>query len=703
MAQQGEIQKDIKIQTKGEKPTGTVVFREFNGINTQSPRESISDQQFSWLENAIPIGSGNLPLLTAANPPIGNYSTENSGYPVQPPIYQATANFNGNDWMFVVVVTGTMYAMNVQSGFVTTVGTGFNPGVQLTQWSDAGVVIIDPLAGYFDYNITAPNTLTQLAGGSPGTVAKVTLTAGGSGYSSLPTVVFSGGGGTGATGVATVGSGGTATVVYGSGGTRHGTDTPSYGYTVGEIITLRGGSFTTPMTLKVTATGLVGGLSGAIISVVINSPGSYSSFPSNPVGGSPVDLNGGPPTFNIGNQSVTGVTLTNPGIEYTSAPAVSFTGGGGVGAAGTAVLGGSPGAQVGTAIATYAGRVWIASARTVSYTDVASYNSFAGAGGAFTITDNTLHKNINALYSSNGYLYIFGDDSIDILSNVQVSSGATTFSRTNLTTSVGTTQPNSIFSYLRALVFSTLDGFYILSGSTPTKISDALDGLILNIDQSRPIYGFPAHINGILCAAFSFYLTDTFTTTYYGTVRPVFAFFFQGKWFIGSQGFSSASATSVPVQGAFNIFVADVAGGLYECFSSFVQPVTAIIATKLWDDGQPILDKQGLKAGIAAIYYEQTSLSATMDNEYGTTPLNLSFSAGQFVTWQNDAMVTVEWQNNQLEMVSWLNSQISQARYQFIKTSADQASGKYLGLTVTIEAIATIQALMLEYKTGNRW
>src|SRR5437016_6247543 len=38
-------------------------IQKFRGINTKAERPSIEDEQFSWLENLMPIGDGNLRAL----------------------------------------------------------------------------------------------------------------------------------------------------------------------------------------------------------------------------------------------------------------------------------------------------------------------------------------------------------------------------------------------------------------------------------------------------------------------------------------------------------------------------------------------------------------------------------------------------------------------------------------------------------------
>ena len=694
----GDIQRDPKVQIKGEKPTATLVFREFAGLNTQSPRESINDQQFGWLENAMPIGAGNMPLLTEHGSSVGNFSTGYPGYLLGNPVYTATACFNGNDYIFNLTGDGHLYGMNYQTGVTFFVGSGFTSGMQITEWNGLGILIIDPQAGYFDYNITAANTLTNIAAGNPGVVGSITITADGSGFTSPPIITLTGGGfTTAATATANLGCA-SATIVNGSGGSPQ--DYPaSHGYVVGQVITLRGGSFTTAAQLQVTSVGTVGGLTNAITGVSVYTPGTYSSVPSNPVAGSPADINNGAPTFTIA-WGVTSATVTSPGAGYTSAPTVSISGGGGSGAAGTASLGSA--GQVGNCIATYAGRVWIGNGRTVTYTDVASYNSFAGAGGAFTITDATLHKAITALFPTNGYLYIFGDDSIDLLSNVQVISGATTFSRINLTTSVGTTFPASVFSYLRAIVFANQTGMWILSGSIPTKISEALDGLLPYIDFTQPVYGMPVEINGILCAGFSFFFTDTFTQTYNGQYRPILAYFFNSKWFIASQLSVSNAAISIPNHGVYNQVVVDADGNVYEAFGS-TSAAPAIIKTKLWDDGQPILDKQVLRGGMAGIFNQGQAITFSIDSEYSTYPITLTPPTGTSILWQNNASAIVPWINTFSATVNWSNTSIGQPIYYFLQNTANAANGKYMGVTIDITSNATVQAIMLEYTTGARW
>lgn len=149
-----------------------------------------------------------------------------------------------------------------------------------------------------------------------------TITARGTGYTSAPTVGFSGGGGgSGAAATATIANGvGSATI--GAGGS---------GYTTAPTVTIA--APTLPGGIQATAHAVVG--AGAVTSIVIDNPGKgYASAPAITFGG--------PGTGATATAVLTGVidalTITNAGNGYTSAPTVAFTGGAGSGAAATAVL-----------------------------------------------------------------------------------------------------------------------------------------------------------------------------------------------------------------------------------------------------------------------------------------------------------------------------------------------------------------------------
>ena len=163
-----------------------------------------------------------------------------------------------------------------------------------------------------------PNYTWQQASG----VNAIAIGAGGSGFTSAPTVGFSGGGGTGAAGTAVL-TQGVGAITLGVGGT---------GYSTAPTVTLSAPD--QPGGVQATATATVA--SGAVTGFNVTNKGSgYTSAPT-------VSF-GGPGTGATATASLTGivksVTITNPGTGYTSAPTLALTGGGGTGSTATATVG----------------------------------------------------------------------------------------------------------------------------------------------------------------------------------------------------------------------------------------------------------------------------------------------------------------------------------------------------------------------------
>lgn len=148
---------------------------------------------------------------------------------------------------------------------------------------------------------------------SGGSVTGVTMTANGSGYTSRPTVLFTGGG-TGASAIANLGGGQVVGTTIASSGN---------GYLTAPAITFTG----TPLAggSVASATCTIGG--GLVTRVSIPNPGlGYLVAPNvtfDPPGGSGVTATG-VATINPATGALTGITLTNPGSFYYSAPNITI-------------------------------------------------------------------------------------------------------------------------------------------------------------------------------------------------------------------------------------------------------------------------------------------------------------------------------------------------------------------------------------------
>lgn len=297
------------------------------------------------------------------------------------------------------------------------------------------VVIVDRGSGY----ISAP-TLTfvggGLANGSPNhatatatitsTIKEVEVTNGGSGFTSPPSVIVTGTGGSGAIISSQISQ------VVGSVSLTGGTNSGGSGYTsaptveflggeplvfaqgtaildaeVTTITVQEGGSGYDPATTNVTIIGnpgigatatavidfgnyVSGSTPGVITSITVDTNGSgYTTPPAVVITGDGVDASA---TANI-TGSVVSIDITNPGRGYQTAPTISFSGGGGSGAAGTVSLTGS---VIGLTVVD-GGRGWVGTPSL----------AFSGGGGssasANVVSMDTVLGTINLTSGGTGY------------------------------------------------------------------------------------------------------------------------------------------------------------------------------------------------------------------------------------------------------------------------------------------------------------
>lgn len=646
------------------------VTKDFKGVNTKSNRTSIAENEFAWLENAQPIGAGNL-KITPAQVTVNTSSNVAVAW-ANTVSHIDSINIRNNDYLIAFKADGSAQAFNITTSTLSNIANASTfsaSGVQMTQWKDERAMIIDPQKGLFTWDTT---NLVSI--GSVGTIA---VTNGGSGYTSAPSVSISApndANGIQATAVAFVTANAVSSITLTEAGT---------GYTAAPTVTLSGGggtnatavaSFTTfkPNTVSVTVlNGGSGYTNAANITVSFSGGGGANAAATAVTAG------------NI----ITQIVMTNPGSGYTSAPTVSITGGGGA----NAIVRANVVTDDAVDVATFSGRVWIAQGRNVYYSAAGSYSDFTSvSAGTITLTDSTLHNVIRAMLSANNFLYIFGDDSINVFSDVRVTTvGTTLFQNTNVSASVGSRRINAIFSNFRYVLFLNQYGIYALVGSTTSKISDALDGVFPLIDFSQPVYGGQVLLNNILCAAFNFYYNDPVQG-----LRPVQAVFFDRKWFITSQG-TIKYMSSVSVDGQLRLY--GTAGtDLVKLYGGGIEPVASIVKTALWPLSDPIRDKQALKLGVEATITQGGSVIATIDSEIGSSP-NYSL-ADNVIVWYSNIGGTIPWQNNSGVTIGWINS-----GYQLYKTDAQQW-GKYLGITLTSNVAGLVYSTFeLEHELRARF
>jgi len=634
------------------------VVKNFKGVNTQANRTAIDTDQFAWLENVQPIGFGNLKTLGAPSASLFTWSGTPSAF--------YSCNIKNIDYVIAFFADGGAQYYRVDTGTTGTLaatGKFSASGVRIAQWKTDRILIIDTVKGLFNWDGT--NVV------SIGSISAYGMVSRGSGYTSAPSVAISAPNETGgiqAVAQAVMTANGVSGLLFTEAGT---------GYTSPPTVTFTGGGGTGANAVVSTlsfAQGTVGGY-------VLSGGTGYSSPPT-------VTITGGggsnaAATAIVSGNAVVGLIFSNNGTGYTSPPTIAF----------------STGAAIATAVATtdlsvdvstFSGRVWVAQGRTVYYSAAGSYNDFVSvSAGNINLQDETLHNNITALLSANNFLYVFGDNSINVFSDVRVqTTGTTIFTNTNVTASVGTKRISTIFPYFRSVLFLNDYGVYALVGSTTTKLSNELDAVFPLIDFTQPVTGGQVLINNILCAAWSFTYNDPLTSP-----RQIQAVFFDKRWFFTSQG-ALNYVTSVTAGGVISLYGTS-STALYKLYNSSTVGADVIVRSALWPMNDPIRDKQALKAAIEVTTTTVGTFAATIDSESRSNSVALNVT---YLTWVNNAGTTIAWTNSSSTVISWYNP-----GYLLYKADAQQY-GKYLGLTITASnALFTLNTLELEYELRARF
>lgn len=648
-----------------EQKKSYAVVKNFTSLNTKANRTAIKEDEFAWIENAMPIGHGNIKIVPAQS--AVKDSTGNAIAFSNTVSYLTSANIDVNDYIVGFEANGAAQYVKLDSsgtantGNITTAGTFSASGVSAAQYKNQRVIIGDPSQGLFTWDGANLSSI--------GSVGLIGIRNAGNGYATTPSVTLSAPqeltGNVQATAEATISNVGGANVITSITLTNAG-----QGYTSPPTVTIAGGN----ATVNATALASLITFKTGTVSVVMNTFGTGYNNSSNIT----VTIGDGTgwTTRATGNAIVSGgqltqVIMSNPGAGYTSTSNVKVifadsSSPAGSGATATGIINTD---QI-VDVATFSGRAWVAAGRTVYYSAAGSYSDFTSvSAGSFTLTDSTLHGNIQGLLSANNFLYVFGDDSINVFSDLRVTStGATLFTNTNVSASVGTKRIYSIFPYFRSVLFMNDYGMYALVGSTTSKISDQLDGIFPYIDFTKPVSGGQVLLNNILCAAFSFTYNDPLSSA-----RQIQCVFFEKKWFVTSQG-SLSYITSVPLSGLINLY-GTTGTDLYRLYGNATANIASTIRTALMPMADPIRTKQALKFGVEATLSNASTINVTVDSEIGSSPV---YTLDNAVTWYNNNNSTIPWKNNSLNTIGWLTSN----GYALYKSDAQQY-GKYLGLTLT--------------------
>lgn len=560
-----------------------LAMEEFAGINTATTRTGVPDKEMYWCDGFFPLAPGNLRTL----------------YGIGPALYTATGgktiicfyfyNLGPVPYAILFLSDGSAIQVNTANGTALTVlaaTTIANPSITqlgVTQYGSQYLVIVaDQSNGYWVWDGSILYTAGTLG-------PQIVLTSGGSGYTSVPNVIISGGLGTGAAVAAQIADGfvtnailispgsgyqvGDAPVVTFSGGTSSGsgatltaimTSSPagsgasasigwinagSQGlyYVSGYSITAPGSGYTQFAQAAFNLAGTNGGFvttsppfttispvlpPGIVVTLSAGAVSAIAASPPVADGANGIYWRVGPgapafPTISFadsGGAYVSGVSITSHGSGYNASTAITAAGGsnpivqatfkpiisGGSITAATILNGGlygsvspSPTLTVtdtksdatatvsimpygiqGTAVANYQGHVWVFNGDTFNFSAPGSVSDFAtsAGGGSDQSSASYLKVGYTQAVSTNGFLFLIGDSSMDYISGVQTTTPSgglptTNFTQNNCDPEVGTPYAAAVTTLGQEILLANSAGIFVSSGGAFVKQSEPLDGV----------------------------------------------------------------------------------------------------------------------------------------------------------------------------------------------------------------------------------
>jgi hypothetical protein len=364
--------------------------------------------------------------------------------------------------------------------------------------------------------------------------------------------------------------------------------------------------------------------------------------------------------------------------------------------------GGTPTAMptgiTGSSIEIFQSRVWIFNDTTGVGSISAPSNGAtfaAGAGGTtITSTDSFLKVGFHAVKQANGYLYPFGDSSVQVISNVQTLAGITTFNNANTDPQTGTPWRDSVAAYGRALLFANPTGIYGLYGGAAEKISDKFDGIFAT--ASLPVNGTAlppaavATVFGIKIYCLLLTILDPFTSA----LRPVLLCWDGKTPFLASQSkaltyIATAETNSLPVAWGTD------GATLFQLFAAASTSLTKKLQSKLWAGAGYIIYKQAMR--LYTQLEDNSGAGATLSTSIDTDVQSnlVTISNATAFTWINNSGQAFTWKNNSNQAFAWGAA----AALAIAGQDAQGTIGRLLGFTVTsTSSDYTVISLALGYR-----
>ena len=396
---------------------------------------------------------------------------------------------------------------------------------------------------------------------------------------------------------------------------------------------------------------------------------------------------------------VTKVKITNSGTGYTSAPTMAFSSGA---AAGTVFL--MPTAISGTEIEIYSGRVWIVNGPTTTFSVPGSITDFSSGngGGNFTSSDSFLRVAYINLKQTNGFLYLIGDSSVNYISGVQTSGSppVTTFTNQNADPEVGSPWPATVDVFSRNILFANAFGAHVSYGGAVTKISEPLDGVYNtapNFGNITPSAG-KAIIFGKKCWILLLPIVDPVKGQ---QVNKLLLWNGAKIWWASEQEISLIYIQHQEINSVLTCYGTN-GSAIYPLFGQPSIGFTKTAQTKLWDNpGGYQFTKWVTRFWGIVKYYNPTSpaINVTIDNEISSVALATPVTAN-ISTWLTATSALSTWVTAASVVSTWLSG--GGTSYSVLAPIAAGQQGVLTGFTVTTNvADMAIVSMMIHDEIGG--
>lgn len=329
----------------------------------------------------------------------------------------------------------------------------------------------------------------------------------------------------------------------------------------------------------------------------------------------------------------------------------------------------------GTSAEIYQSRVSVLNGATWYLTAAGNGTAFATSlGGVLTkSSDSFLRDRYVAARQANGFLYLWGDSSVNVVSNVQTSGSpsTTTFTNTNVDPQIGTPWRDSVVPFGRGLVFANTSGIYTMFGGAVQRVSPAMDTLFETLDTSSIT---PSAGVGLVFKIKCYCLAVRVTDPTQNLARDLLLCWDGQKFFVVTQSTQPTLLATQEIDSSMTAVGSD-GSTIFELFQTASSTLDKRAVTKLWTGRSPIIQKQGISAYVQLQDNSGSGANVTVTADSTSGSLQLGLLAG-----------TISFVNNQGQLIEFTNSNGAVISFftgaEILVGSSNQTAGLGLGLTI---------------------